>query len=142
MVLSLWYVSWLTPASWAASARVSIAAFADFCEGRGFEPPVDVLRFAFALAAINGSILLTVKQAAQERKAQGRPKGGKKLPQQIGEDTDKHAGETPTIRAKTAGTNRTYIDLADKLVKERVGVAKAGSPSRPLHSRRYTAGLP
>ena len=68
-------------------------------------------------------VYMPVREAAKERQQQapGRPQGEKKSPsQQIDDeiDSDSNARRTSTIRAKAAGTNRRYIDLADKLEAE------------------------
>ena len=70
-----------------------------------------------------------IKEEAKEREQEGRVKGGKTAgrvrkkknssPQLVGESKEKHETETDAIRAKDAGTNRTYLALADKLVEDR-----------------------
>jgi N6-adenosine-specific RNA methylase IME4 len=64
----------------------------------------------------------------QEAGARGKEggRGKKKTPtQQIAEGfPSRTERETRTVRAKTSGTNRTYIDLADKLLAEHPDVAE------------------
>lgn len=79
-----------------------------------------------------------VREAARERRLEGNSRGGSvsKSPQQIAETTShslsqqasagirpRADGETRQVRARAAGTNRTYIDLADRLVAERPELA-------------------
>lgn len=47
------YVSCDTPASFDISFRVSIGftGFAEFCKGRGLQPPVEVFKFSFAFSS-------------------------------------------------------------------------------------------
>jgi len=78
-----------------------------------------------------------VREAAKERQrehggtAPGRAK--ETLSQQVGEVSDPHDRQTSQLRAKAAGTNRRYIDLADRLVEERPELAeKVGSGQMSL----------
>jgi N6-adenosine-specific RNA methylase IME4 len=77
------------------------------------------------------NVYAPVKEAAQEREKSGKGidgsggRGKKRNPtQQIGEGLDHHKRETADIRARIAGTNRTYINFADKLVAERPDLVK------------------
>jgi len=72
-----------------------------------------------------------VREAAKERKAATIPAKGQKgfqsssVSQLIGEHKqDPHDRTTDAVRAKAAGTNRTYIQLADKLVKDNPHLAE------------------
>ena len=59
-----------------------------------------------------------IRQTAQERIHQGRPKADEKPVEQIPQDNPEDR-KTRTVRARTAKTNPKYIDLADKLVEKR-----------------------
>lgn len=52
--------------------------------------------------------------AIRERDERGR---ASPLTQQIGEVVDRHDNETVAVRAKAAGTNRRYLEAAEKLLK-------------------------
>lgn len=70
-----------------------------------------------------------VKQAAQERKQATQAKPGEKVgnhqaakvPEKI--PAPKNESETREVRAKVAGTNGKYINLADKIIEERPDLA-------------------
>ena len=69
-----------------------------------------------------------VREAAKDRQEEGRAKGGKTAGrgrpkkeadssgQQIASSNEKDARKTTAIRAKAAGTNPKYIDLAEKML--------------------------
>uniref|UniRef100_A0A6M3J3V9 Putative methyltransferase n=1 Tax=viral metagenome TaxID=1070528 RepID=A0A6M3J3V9_9ZZZZ len=78
-----------------------------------------------------------VREAAKERQVAGLKRGGERpepVRQQIAErDGAPDDRKTSQLRAKAAGTNRRYIDLADRLVEERPELAdKVGSGQMSL----------
>ena len=71
-----------------------------------------------------------VREAAKERQREG---GREKVRQQIAEAPD--ARKTDSHRAKAAGTNRSYVALADKLVEERPELAEEVASGKLTLSR-------
>lgn len=66
-----------------------------------------------------------VREAAKERQkvSPGRPKKGVEQIPQVSEGKAKPEPKTRDIRAKSAGTNAKYIDLADKVLETRPDMA-------------------
>lgn len=69
-------------------------------------------------------IYAPVREAATKRMHGGRPKASEKPPEQIPEDIKPSPADTRDIRARAAGTNAKYIDIADKLINERPDLAE------------------